>query len=111
MELGVKAESCLRVDSTGFLICHGREHLRLLKAHHQKEGQKLLECMIDKLGLLSAKAQALKQTITSALRFVGSDHRIYIKVKEDHALGFIKVGEKNLFYRDYVHLGVCRLVM
>lgn len=53
--------------------------------------------------MLSAKAQALKQVITNNVRFVGADHRIYIKVKDNKALGFLKVGEKNLFYRDFVN--------
>ena len=56
------------------------------------------------MGALSAKAQGLKQTITSSIKFFGSDHRIYIKAKENLALGFMKVGEKKLFYRDYVLL-------
>lgn len=51
---------------------------------------------------MSAKAQALKQIITSSIKFTGTDHRIYIKVKDNKALGFVKVGEKNLFYRDFV---------
>ena len=54
------------------------------------------------MGTLSAKAQGLKQAITSSIKFLGSDHRIFIKVKENLALGFMKVGEKKLFYRDYV---------
>jgi hypothetical protein len=48
--------------------------------------------MIDGLGSLSAHAQALKQIITNSIKFVGTDHRIYIKVKDNKALGFIKVG-------------------
>lgn len=36
-------------------------------------------------------------------RFTGTDQRIYIKVLGDQAVGFVKVGEENLFYRD--HLG------
>ena len=59
--------------------------------------------IIETLGILSAKSQGLKQVITSTIRFFGSDHRIYIKVKDEKALGFVKVGEKTLFYRDYVN--------
>lgn len=38
--------------------------------------------------------------ITNITRFSGTNQRIYIKVKGTLALGFIKTGEKNLFYRD-----------
>lgn len=68
----------------------------------------MLDAILDNLGALSAKAQALKQVITNSLKFNGTDHRIYIKVKDNKALGFIKVGEKNLFYRDFVILSLHR---
>jgi len=43
------------------------------------------------------------------MKFSGSDHRIYIKVEDNKALGFIRVGEKKLFYHDNVHLMKLRL--
>ena len=50
------------------------------------------------MGALSAKAQGLKQTITSSIKFFGSDHRIYIKAKENLALETSKEkGNSNLF--------------
>lgn len=61
-----------------------------------------METIFDTMGALSAKAQALKAIITNAIKFTGSEHRIYVKVQGSKVLGFLKVGEKNLFYRDYV---------
>jgi hypothetical protein len=54
------------------------------------------------MGILSAKSQNLHQVITSLVKFHGSDQRIYIKAEGRKALGFLRVGEKTLFYRDYV---------
>ena len=58
--------------------------------------------IFDTMEGLSANAQALKQIITNSIIFLNSNQRIYIKVKENRVLGFIKVGERNLFYRDFV---------
>lgn len=33
-------------------------------------------------------------------KFSGTTQRIYVKIKGSEAVGFVKVGEKNLFYRD-----------
>lgn len=44
------------------------------------------------MGELSSKAQGLKSIITSALKFMGTDQRIYIKVRDKQVLGFVKVG-------------------
>lgn len=58
--------------------------------------------IVTSMGHASAKAQCLKQVITTFERFVGTDNRIYLKVDGNKVLGMLKVGEKNLFYRDYV---------
>lgn len=57
------------------------------------------------MGNASAKAQSLKQVITTFEKFVGSDNRIYMKIDGNRVLGLLKVGEKNLFHRDYVTWG------
>jgi len=36
--------------------------------------------ILNELGERSAKSQGLKQIITSAIKFNGSDHRVYLKV-------------------------------
>lgn len=58
--------------------------------------------VINRMGSASASAQNLKQIITSFEKFIGSDNRIYLKIEGDKVLGMLKVGERNLFYRDYV---------
>lgn len=58
------------------------------------------------MGVASAKAQALKQVITTFEKFVGTDNRIYLKVEGNKVLGLLRVGEKNLFHRDYVRNGI-----
>ncbi len=44
------------------------------------------------MGEKSATAQGLKQIITSAIKFTGTDHRIYIKVEGNKAIGFVRSG-------------------
>ncbi|KAM3139727.1 hypothetical protein pb186bvf_008185 [Paramecium bursaria] len=60
-----------------------------------------LDEIINCMGEASAKAQQLKQVITSNIRFFQTDQRIYMKSASKLCLGFIKVGKKNLFYRDF----------
>ncbi|CAD8208191.1 unnamed protein product [Paramecium pentaurelia] len=60
-----------------------------------------LDEVIDKMGEASAIAQQLKQIITTANKFYGSDQRIYMKADGKNCQGLLKVGKKNLFYRDY----------
>lgn len=54
------------------------------------------------MGTASAEAQNLKQIITTFDKFLGTNNRIYLKVEGNKVLGMLKVGERNLFYRDYV---------
>ncbi len=42
----------------------------------------------------------MNTTITTAHKFFTSNHRIFIKAKENSIIGFIKVGVKKLFVRD-----------
>ncbi|KAI9143026.1 touch receptor neuron protein Mec-17-domain-containing protein [Paraphysoderma sedebokerense] len=66
---------------------------------------------IDNLGILSAKAQNLKQPITSVTRLAGTEHTLYLIHKDaisDHQfiedegniVGLLKVGFKKLFLVD-----------
>ncbi|CAG2102563.1 unnamed protein product [Medioppia subpectinata] len=63
---------------------------------------------IDTLGEESAKAQRLKQPITSYNRLIDdkSDDKIYLLVKVDQnvtnwsAVGFVRVGTRNLWFAD-----------
>ena len=46
------------------------------------------------------QAQDLRAIITTGSKFVTSDHILYIKCDGFKVLGFLKVGQKKLFYRD-----------
>ncbi len=39
--------------------------------------------------------------ITTTAKLLESDHRVYFRVEAGKAVGFIKVGPKRLFLRDY----------
>jgi hypothetical protein len=56
--------------------------------------------IINSLGERSATSQGLKQVITNLTKFSGTSQRIYIKLEGSKAMGFLKTGEKRLFYRD-----------
>lgn len=40
--------------------------------------------------------------ITTAERVLGSECRVYVKTEGRQAVGFVKVGHRKLFYRDYI---------
>lgn len=98
----------LKVDEEGFICFSGRDYLKQLRAHHQEKGLALLSKIINTMGERSAISQKLKAIITTTIKFYGTDQRIYIKVAENKALGFVKVGEKKLFYHDMVSLDKLR---
>ena len=103
MDLHINASELLKIDDQGFLFFSGQNYHHFLK---NSDGLDLLRLIVNGLGALSAKAQGLRQIITSFTKFSGSDQRIYIKIKGDKALGFMRVGEKALFYRDYVSISI-----
>lgn len=92
MDLPNKVESLLKIDNEGYLCSSGKDYANQTKPLQQKEALKTLESILDTMGGLSAKAQALKQIITNSMKFTGTDHRIYIKIQGNKALGFLKVG-------------------
>jgi hypothetical protein len=100
--LEVNAEEVLKVDEDGFICFSGRDYMRQTRNHTQEKGLLLLSKMINAQGERSAISQKLKQIITTTGKFYGTDQRMYIKVSGNKALGFVKVGEKKLFYHDYV---------
>lgn len=60
-----------------------------------------IQLALDKIGLLSAKAQSLKQVITTYSLFMNNtDQKLYIFGKENVIYGFIKTGYKKLFVYD-----------
>lgn len=62
--------------------------------------------LINRLGVASSRAQGLKHIITQFQSFASGDNKIYLLIDEENsqALGFIKVGFRNLFLWD--RLGV-----
>lgn len=102
MELEITISDVLKVDEDGFICCSGRDYMKQLRPHQQEKGLAVLSRIINTLGERSAIAQKLKQIITTTIKFYGTDQRIYIKVAGSKAMGFVKVGEKKLFYHDMV---------
>lgn len=97
------------IDNENFLILNGSKMSSKIKPPSS-----LLK-LINEMGEASSiviknsiiinslkKAQDLKAVITTYDRFLSSEARLYMKVEDNKALGFIKVGPKNLFYRDLV---------
>ncbi|MBS1889761.1 MAG: GNAT family N-acetyltransferase [Actinobacteria bacterium] len=103
MQFQFRIDQQLHPDKEGFVILNGHQLAQRLKTS-KGEGMRHLAEVITAMGQASAKAQSLKQVITTFERFVGTDNRIYLKVEENRVLGLLKVGEKNLFHRDYVRL-------
>eukprot|EP00741_Cyanophora_paradoxa_P023826 tig00021623_g23014.t1 len=58
--------------------------------------------LIDRMGGLSAKAQGLKQVITTVARLRYSDQRLYVASENQQrkVIGILKVGKKKLFVRN-----------
>jgi len=54
------------------------------------------------MGVASAKAQRLPQTITSSQKFFNSDNRLYIKAAGNKVYGILRVGKRNLFIRNEI---------
>ena len=79
----------LIVDENGFICCNGLNYKQFFK---NSDGLHTFATIINGMGILSAQSQNLKQVITSLTRFSTSDQRIYLKVQNNRALGFVRVG-------------------
>jgi alpha-tubulin N-acetyltransferase 1 len=108
MQFKFRVDQTLQPDKDGIVVLHGQQVAQRLKTYKGDSLRNMAE-IITVMGQASAKAQALKQVITTFERFVGTDNRIYMKVDGQRVLGMLKVGEKNLFHRDYVLSMRCRL--
>ncbi|CAD8181919.1 unnamed protein product [Paramecium octaurelia] len=89
MQFNFLISKCMSVNENGMTILNGSQ---------QRNPQ--LDEVITTMGEASAKAQNLKQVITSPTRFYQTDQKLYIKSEGKHCLGILKVGKKNLFHRD-----------
>ena len=83
----------LTVDGNGLCMMTSRQ---ARKVHEDVMG------LINQLGIASSRAQGLGHVITTYSSFTNSDSKIYILVSDDgkKALGFVKVGVRNLFLWD-----------
>ncbi|CAD8108597.1 unnamed protein product [Paramecium sonneborni] len=89
MQFNFLISKCMSVNENGMSILNGGQQ------HNQQ-----LDEVIKIMGEASAKAQNLKQVITSPSRFYQTDQGIYIKSEGKQCLGMLKIGRKNLFHRD-----------
>lgn len=92
MEIETNLSVCLRCDQDGFLCFSANDYHKVCILTQQNKSMATLKNIIDGLGALSSKAQKLKTIITTSTKFFCSDQRIYIKINDNKALGFIKVG-------------------
>lgn len=92
MEFPTNISKHLKVNPDGFVICTGKTINKLLQSNFPNEGLKIIHEILNELGANSAKAQGLKQIITSAVKFTNTDHRLYLKVEGNKAIGFLRTG-------------------
>lgn len=78
------------------------ENIAILTSRQAQNVHEDIKSLINKLGIASSRAQGLSHTITTFSSFASTDCKLYILVSEDgrSALGFIKVGVRNLFLWD-----------
>ena len=87
------------LHTSGGVSVWDKEKLTQLKS--QQQGQKFthMSNIIDQLGVLSAKAQALPKPITSSSKLLYSDSRLFLFSEGGKTIGMLKTGPKKLFYR------------
>ncbi|CAG2177988.1 unnamed protein product, partial [Oppiella nova] len=95
----------LSVDhNTSYDVIYSSNHLNITFEHKLSQ----LSEWIDTLGEESAKAQLLKQSITSYNKLIDerNDDKIYLLLKVDQnvsncsAVGFVRLGARNLWFSD-----------
>lgn len=100
MEFNIDLESVFKTDDNKIVVIDTKYGYNCLKEDCiTEENKNLLKEIINKLGKASSEAQKLGKVITSFYRISGN--RIYMKILKNKAIGFIKMGEKHLFYRNY----------
>jgi alpha-tubulin N-acetyltransferase 1 len=84
----------VKIDTKDFRKCFKKSAIA------EKYGERYFKEVIDKMGEASSSAQKLGKIITCSYKISGT--RLYLKIDKNKALGFIKIGEKHLFYRDFM---------
>lgn len=105
MEFPFDISSILPTDKNSICLIHGKKirHSTLSKINSRHgNGTTPLSAIIDTMGTLSSKAQKLKTIITTYSKFVGTNQRLYIKTEGSKVVGILKIGERDLFYRDQI---------
>jgi alpha-tubulin N-acetyltransferase 1 len=80
----------------------GSNGIAILISRHCRKVHEEIISLINQLGLSSSRAQGLTHIITTYTSFANSDNKMYILTAENgkKALGFVKVGARNLFLWD-----------
>lgn len=99
-----KLTDILEASDSGLHVVHSASLPKNL-VYHLKSARPVtkdekMAVVLDRVGEASSKSQGLPTTITSFNKFQLTGHRIYLKTEGGAVIGFIKVGEKNLFHRD-----------
>lgn len=79
-----------KLDEDNFIICSGNSIKDVLKSSN--ESLETFYDILNTLGERSAMAQNLKQIITTHIKFMNTNQRVYIKIHENAPVGFLKVG-------------------
>ena len=100
MEFQVDLEKIFKTDENNIVVIDTGNGYNCIKdGFVSDQNKKILKKIINYLGKASSEAQKLGKIITSFYGISGT--RIYMKIKKNKAIGFIKMGEKHLFYRNY----------
>jgi alpha-tubulin N-acetyltransferase 1 len=92
MEFNFYTESLFNCSKDGIGILDGD--------NISKKNFSLISSVLDAIGTASAKAQGLKAVITTGLKFIGTDQRLFIKCEGKTVVGLLKMGKRKLFIRD-----------
>ena len=108
MQFPFNVSSFLPLDQNGVCLLNGNSLKgsymvnQLNSRHSGPSRSNPLAIVIDTMGKLSSKAQKLKTIITTMSKFKSTDQRLYISHANERVIGILKIGEKQLFYRDMI---------
>ena len=109
MDFTFKIKTCAlgySLDESNEVIFVPGKQLPQIERHTKRTNLKILEnfqILINRLGVNSAQAQRLPQSITSYDKIRNSHHNLYLLLDSKNpwlCLGFIRVGRKHLFLID-----------
>jgi alpha-tubulin N-acetyltransferase 1 len=84
------------------LLTPGSNGIAILTSRQCRKAHAEIMSLINQLGTASSRAQGLSHVITTYASFASSDNTMYILTAENgkKALGFVKIGRRNLFLWD-----------